>query len=173
MNLWMWRPTGHALGDLEQQMNRLLDLTLNMVGQQLLTPPQPYLACNIYETPTEYQVLMPLPGATVEGLELHAAGGNLMLKGQRHRPAEIPDEVYRRQERWMGRWTRSVPLPPRADVEGITASLENGLLLIKIPKQPEPTPQVLPIKVGRSHPVPAPRAAKVVDDGQERKGGRG
>ena len=160
------------MGDFEQQVSRLLDLTLNMVGQQLLSPPQPFLACNLYEAPTEYMVLMPLPGVTGDGLELHVAGGNLMLKGERRRPSELPDEIYRRQERWMGRWTRSVQLPPRADAEGVTASLENGLLLIRIPKQPEPTPQVLPIKVGRSHQSATPRAATVIRDAEERNGSR-
>lgn len=151
MNLWIWRPGGDTLGELEQQMGRLLDLTLNMVGQTMMAPPQPFLGTNLYEAADAYFALVPLPGVAADELELHAAGGSLNLKGERRRPAEIPEEAYRRQERWMGRWSRTIPLPPRADLDNIQASLEHGLLLIRIPKVAEPPPQLLPIRVGRSH----------------------
>lgn len=173
MNLWNWRPGGHPLGELEQQMNRLLDLTLNMVGQHLLAPPQPFLGCNLYEAATEYLLLMPLPGVQVDELDLHAAGTSLTLKGERKRPAAVADEAYRRQERWMGRWSRTVPLPPRADAEAISASLEHGLLLIRIPKQPEAVPQSLPIKVGRNHPPTGPRPVTARTVSSERSAGDG
>jgi hypothetical protein len=99
------------------------------------------------------------------------SGGALTRKGERKRPGAVPEESYRRQERWMGRWTRTIQMPPRADLESISASLENGLLLIRIPKLPEATPKSLPIKVGRSHQeAAAPRNAEAVLLTTERSG---
>lgn len=171
MNLWMWRPGGDPLSELGQQMNRLLDLTLNMVGQQFLSPAQPFLACNLYEAGEAFIALLPLPGVAAEELELHVAGGALTLRGERRRPGTAPEETYRRQERWMGRWTRTIQLPPRADLENVSASLENGLLLIRIPKLPEAKPKSLPIKVGRSHQdAAAPRLAEPLSEAPEGSG---
>ncbi len=154
MNFWMWRPDSHPLSNLEQQMNQLFNMTMNLVGRQLFQTDQPFLQSNLYETAQDYFFLMPLPGVDANQIELQIAGNHLMIKGDRRRPDHIADEAYRRQERWMGRWQRSIPLPPRADVAHISASLENGILLIRLPKQPEPQPHVLPIKVRQTHAGP-------------------
>ena len=137
MKLWVWRPGMDALNDLERQMSRLMDWTLNVVGQQFAQSWQPLPSCNVYETDTEYQFLMPMPGVRTQELDVQVAGTQLVIKGERKRPELINDEQYRRQERWMGRWSRSIQLPDRADASQIQATLEHGLLLLQIAKLPE------------------------------------
>lgn len=137
MKLWVWRPGMDAIDDLHRQMNRLMDWTLNVVEQHFSPSWQPLPSCNVYETEAEYQFLMPMPGVHVNDLDIQVTGSQLTIKGERKRPDLIHDEQYRRQERWMGRWVRSIPLPERADTEQIQANLEHGVLLLQIPKLPE------------------------------------
>ncbi len=169
MNFWMWRPGSHPLSNFEQQMNQLLDMTMNLVGRQLFYTDQAFLQSNLYENAHEYYLLIPLPGVNPEEIELQVAGNQITIRGDRRRPDRIPDEAYRRQERWMGRWQRAIQLPSRADLSQINASLENGLLLIRAPKQPLTQPQVMPIQVRQSHtgPTSVPTDSSVQ---QERNG---
>jgi HSP20 family protein len=137
MKHWVWRPGIDALDDLQRQMSRLMDWTLNVVEQQLAPSWQPLPSCNVYETEADYQFLMPMPGVRVENLDVQVSGSQLVIKGERKRPVEISDNQYRRQERWVGKWTRVIQLPDRADAEQIQATLEHGLLLLHVGKLPQ------------------------------------
>lgn len=147
MNLWSWRPGMDGLDDLQRQMSRLMDWTLNVVSQHFSPSWQPLPSCNVYETAHEFQFLMPMPGVRSQDLDVQVSGNQLVIKGERKRPEEINDEQYRRQERWVGRWTRSIQLPDRADPERIQASLEHGLLLLQIGKLPESLPRQVAVAV--------------------------
>lgn len=147
MKHWIWRPGMDGLDDLQRQMNRLMDWTLNVVGQHFSPSWQPLPSCNVYETPTEYQFLMPMPGVQSADLDVQVSGNQLVIKGERKRPEQINDDQYRRQERWIGRWTRSIQLPDRADAEQIQATLEHGLLLVQIAKLPESQPRQVAVAV--------------------------
>lgn len=147
MKLWSWRPGMESLDDLQRQMSRLMDWTLNVVEQHFNPSWQSLPSCNVYETETEYQFLMPMPGVKSQELDLQVSGSQLVIKGERKRPEQISDEQYRRQERWMGRWTRSIQLPDRADADQIQATLENGLLLLQIAKLPEPQSRQVSVAV--------------------------
>jgi HSP20 family protein len=151
MNLWVWRPGQDPLREMGQQMSRLLNFTLGMVERQFWQSGQPFLACNFYETDTEYFVLVPLPGVAAEDLELQVVGQKLHLRGERKRTEAVADEMYRRQERWHGHWSRSIQLPDNADQENVAASLENGILLVKVGKISLRSTRTLPIKVNSTH----------------------
>lgn len=161
MNLWIWRPGMDALDDLQRQMNRLMDWTLNVVGQHFSPSWQPLPSCNVYETESEYQFLMPMPGVQTQDLDVQVSGSQLVIKGERKRPDHIQDEQYRRQERWVGRWSRSIQLPDRADADQIQASLEHGLLLLRIAKLPESQKRQVAVAVKSAQ--PAISAAPVVE----------
>lgn len=147
MKLWVWRPGMDAFDDLQRQMSRLMDWTLNVVEQHFAPSWQPLPSCNVYETETDYQFLMPMPGVRVENLDIHVSGSQLVIKGERKKPEEINDNQYRRQERWVGRWSRVIQLPDRADPEQIQATLEHGLLLLHVGKLPQPQTRQVAVAV--------------------------
>lgn len=151
MNLWVWQPNLNALDDLHRQMNRLVDWTLNVVSQQFNQTWQPLPSCNVYETSSDYQFLFPMPGLKPESVDVQVAGMQLTVKGERKRPKQISDEQYRRQERWMGRWSRTLQLPERSDTNQIHASIEHGLLILQVAKLPEQQPRQVTVKVGAKH----------------------
>ncbi len=155
MKLWIWRPGLAAFDDLHRQMNRLVDWTLNVVEQQFAQHWQPLPSCNVYETADDYQILMPMPGLRAEDIDVQVVGSQLVIKGERKRPQEIGEEHYRRQERWMGRWSRALQLPERSDPSQIHASIEHGILILQIGKVPEQQPRQVTVKVNpRKEPTP-------------------
>jgi len=153
MKLWVWRPGLDALDDLQRQMSRLMDWTFNVFEHHLAQAWQPLPSCNVYETPTEYQFLIPMPGVNGEDIDVHIAGSQLTIKGERKRSNQIGDDQYRRQERWMGRWSRTLPLPERADPEQVHASFDHGLLFVQIAKQPESQPRQVTVRVATADPA--------------------
>lgn len=141
-----------------------MDWTLNVVGQQFAQSWQSLPSCNVYETENEYQFLMPMPGVRSQDLDVQVSGSQLVIKGERKRPEQINDEQYRRQERWVGKWSRAIQLPDRADANHIQATLEHGLLLLQIGKQPQQ--QVRQVSVA----VKSPQPAITVVPNEERSG---
>jgi HSP20 family protein len=146
MNLWTFRPGWNPFTELERQMNRLFDFTQD-VGRQVSQTWRPHPAFNFYEAANEYYLVAPLPGVKPEDLDINVVGNSLNLKGERRRHGSVPDEFYRRQERWLGKWSRNFQLPDKADPNQLSAALDNGLLVIKVQKLPETQPRQVPVRV--------------------------
>lgn len=103
------------------------------------TPP-----LDLFETDTEYVLHLALPGAKKEdvGVDWDAEKGELRAAGVVHRPG---DEEFlrglRTSERTVGVFERKVKLPPggddkkeEVDGEGIVARMEDGVLVVRVPK---------------------------------------
>jgi HSP20 family protein len=109
---------------------------------------------DVFNTDAAYILHVALPGAKKEdvGVDWDAEAGILRVAGVVHRPG---DDVFQRSltsaERRVGMFERSIPLPPptihqhhqqgegqpqREDVDalGITARMEDGLLVVTVPK---------------------------------------
>jgi len=86
-----------------------------------------------------------LPGIDPTQIEVQMDGDTLSIKGER--TVESKDEGeqdgarFSRIERQTGSFHRRFVLPDTVDAERITASGQNGVLEISIPKRPETTPK--------------------------------
>ncbi len=145
MRIWTWRPFD-PLGELQRQVDRLFDFTVDK-GRQLWQSWRQFPALNLYETPTEYLLAAPVPGTRPEDIDITVTGNHLTIKGERKRTGDVPEESYRREERWLGKWSRSIQVPDRADLSSINATMENGILLVHMPKTPESQPRQVPVKL--------------------------
>jgi HSP20 family protein len=154
MNIWTWRPGWDPLGELQRHVDRLFDFT-NQPGNLWPTGRQ-HPAFNIYETPTEYVLAAPLPGVKAEDVDVTVVGKTITLKGERKRDASVADEAYRRQERWLGKWSRTVQAPEKVDLDKLGASLENGVLILRLPKAVESQPRHVPVQVNQSRQAGVP-----------------
>ena len=146
MNMWSWRPAWDSLSELQRHMDRLIDFTA-VVSRQFWQSWRPYPPYNYYDTPMEFVLIAPLPGMKPEDLDISVTENTLTIKGERKRSGGVPDETYRRQERWTGKWSRVIPLPEKAESTQVTASLDNGLLMIKMPKVLENPSRQVPVTV--------------------------
>lgn len=92
--------------------------------------------CDILESDTEYKVLMDLPGLSKKEINISLKGHLLSVKGERVNSREEAD-VYRRQERAAGIFSRSFALPQTAVTDELKAHHRNGMLTISMPKAGE------------------------------------
>lgn len=93
-----------------------------------------------------YELLVPAPGMSSDGVELQVHGGVLSLRAQT-KPA-LP-EGYRAThlERPGYEYARSYRLPTNADTERVSAKLTNGILSVVVPKVVEAQPKRIAVKV--------------------------
>ncbi len=93
------------------------------------------LSVDIYYTDTEIVVLAPIAGIKKEDIKLSVTDDVLVIRGERHQKNEIPDENYYTRECFWGNFQRAIVLPKEADTKDISASFEDNILEIHIPKE--------------------------------------
>ena len=92
---------------------------------------------------------MDLPGLTADDVELELVDGYLMVRGERKRPRVTDGTVFAHSERAFGRFERRIKVPDGVDAEAITASMDNGVLSLLIPKPERLKPKSIAIGTGR------------------------
>jgi HSP20 family protein len=103
------------------------------------------LAIDIYETPKKIVIKSTIAGAHPEDLDVSLNNDMLTIRGKRERDEKVEEENYLYQECYWGHFSRSVILPTEVDSKNIDATLENGILTIKLTKTKHE--QNIPIKV--------------------------
>ncbi|MDP8967084.1 MAG: Hsp20/alpha crystallin family protein [Actinomycetota bacterium] len=78
-----------------------------------------------------------LPGLTPEDLSIEVQDGELTVRGERRRPQGEEGTSYAYAQRPFGAFEHRVQIPQGVDTDAITASMENGVLSLIVPK-PEP-----------------------------------
>jgi HSP20 family protein len=96
---------------------------------------------DIKEEANRFVLYADLPGVDPQDIEVQMDKGMLTIKGERQSEAVLETERFSRVERRHGSFHRRFALPDSADPDGITASGQNGVLQIIIPKRPETTPR--------------------------------
>ncbi len=129
MPVFRWGHSWDAFHDFEREIDRLLNSAFQGIrlGRQ-------YPSINLYELPDQYVLTAELPGTKADEIELHLGNGVLKIKGRRTEPNGVPEERYRRQERFRGEWERSLSIPERVREEGLTAEFVDGILRVHLPK---------------------------------------
>jgi HSP20 family molecular chaperone IbpA len=94
---------------------------------------------DVFEDHQHFLIIVELPGARVDQINVESVGNILIIKGQINHPASQMSLRYR--ERNTGNFYREIPLPPESDLERAEARYQNGLLEVKIPKNHKNQPQ--------------------------------
>src|SRR3972149_854599 len=146
MPVFRWGHTWNAFQDLEREVDRLLQ-GVNLTFQGIRLGRQ-FPAVNLYELDEEYLLTAELPGTRSEDLELTLAGGVLTIKGRRGDSDGIPEDRYRRQERYRGNWQRSLSIPDRVRDQELSAEFNHGVLTVHLPKAEELRPRQIQVVEG-------------------------
>ena len=141
------------LAALQDRLNRAFDASLSRGaqpgGEELYTgqwvPP-----VDIYETKDKLVLKAELPGLREEQIRLRFDDGVLMLEGERKFEKETGDETYHRVERSYGGFSRAFTLPASIAADRISASFDNGLLTVELPKRDETKPKQIRIGTGKA-----------------------
>ena len=91
---------------------------------------------------------MDVPGVTVEDLSIELLDGHITVRGERRRPQLAEGTVWQHSERPFGRFERSIQVPDGVDPDRITATIDNGVLSLIIPKPERLKPKSIAIGSG-------------------------
>jgi HSP20 family protein len=90
-----------------------------------------------------------VPGVDAESIEVTVEGGTLTISGSRNFSDEETTDNYHRKEIYEGSFERTILLPEGVDPTAVSATSKDGILEIKIPKQPEVLPHRITVEVQR------------------------
>jgi HSP20 family protein len=94
---------------------------------------------DVEETDDAYVVELELPGVDKRDIEITLSGRRLIVSGERKEKERVG--VLRRRTRRVGRFRYEIVLPGAVDQGGVSASLDDGVLTIRVPKATSEQPQ--------------------------------
>jgi len=141
MSLVHYKPV-NLFDQINDEMNRYLSSMRTAAANQEhdWTP-----AVDIHEEENHYLLTADIPGVNRKDVEITLEDGVLTIKGERKSVKEISEEGVRRRERIHGTFVRQFNLPETVDAARISASAEDGVLTVEIPKQAKPEPKKITV----------------------------
>jgi HSP20 family protein len=115
-------------------------------------------AVDVYEDAEKLELKLEIPGVKTEDLDIRMENHTLVIKGERKFEAAEKAENFHRIERRFGAFVRSFTLPQTVESDGITASVDSGVLTISLAKKAEAQPKQIKVQVGGSKQVEAQTA---------------
>jgi len=85
-----------------------------------------------------------LPGMRKEDPDISLHDGTLTISGERKRESNN-GETAQRTERYVGTFRRSTTLPARVDASKVSATYEDGILKVTLPKAEEAKPKQIQV----------------------------
>jgi HSP20 family protein len=89
-----------------------------------------------------------VPGLTADDLSIELHGGELIVRGERRRPQVADGTQWAHAERGFGKFERRIRVPEGVDPDAMTASLDNGVLSLIVPKPERLKPRSITIGTG-------------------------
>ncbi|XP_047339199.1 18.1 kDa class I heat shock protein-like [Impatiens glandulifera] len=100
------------------------------------------------ETPEAHVFTADLPGLKKDEVKVEVEEDRvLQISGERNKEQEEKTDKWHRLERSSGKFQRRFRLPENAKMEQIKATMENGVLKVTVPKEPENKPEVKSIDI--------------------------
>ena len=103
-------------------------------------------AVDIREEQNRYVVEADIAGVARENIDISLEDSVLTVKGERAIESGENAENYRRRERTYGSFVRQFTLPDTVNTEAISATVTDGVLEIRIPKQEKPEPRKITVE---------------------------
>jgi HSP20 family protein len=101
---------------------------------------------DMYEGEGQLVIKTELPGIDKKDLDVTLEGDRLIIKGEKKEEVK-EDATHRIHERYYGRYFRSLTLPYPVKESEISATLEDGVLELRLPKAEEVKARKIEIKV--------------------------
>jgi HSP20 family protein len=130
---------GSGLSLFEDTLNRFFDAPATT---RPWTP-----AVDIVENENELVLTADVPGVKMEDIEIKIEDGTLSLGGKREFEKEIKKGGYHRLERSYGSFQRAFALPDTVDADKVSASFDNGVLSVTLPKKEVAKPHTIKVAV--------------------------
>lgn len=144
-------PERDAAKHVDEQLDKLL-ATLSRVPQAVAPiaarPAMPAWAppVSIFARKNELVVCVDLPGVSRDQLTVTATPGAIAVSGRRPSPFSDEQTRLQRGEAPLGAFRREIALPPDAALEGLSASLKDGVLEIRVPRAEKQAPRAIQVQ---------------------------
>lgn len=92
------------------------------------------LTVDVYQTDKELVVQSAVAGIKPEDIDVTIEDDVLIIKGKREKSFSEEEKNYFYQECYWGTFSREIVLPVEVDTSKVKASMEQGILTIRIPK---------------------------------------
>ena len=152
-NLWSLYPLSRVTS-FRDEVDSLFNLAFGQSatsnvqnGRGSQSPEGWFPAVDVYEDKDSLLVKAELPGLKKEDIEISLHDGFLTLSGERKLEQKQEGAEVSRSERWVGRFHRSISLPCGVEADKITATYNEGVLTVALPKAEEAKPKQIPISV--------------------------
>ncbi len=139
MSLIKWTPFLSEFEDMDKMMESMMPAVR---GSQFGYTP----AVDMYEDKDNIVIETQLGGIDPEKVDISIENNVLSIKGESEKRSEVEDKNYYRKEIRRGSFFRSIPLPAKVDGDKATASNEDGILKIVVPKASESKPRTIKIE---------------------------
>ncbi len=127
-------------------------------------------AMDVVERDNEIRCTLELPGLSQNDVQITAENGVLTISGEKRFEQEDESEGTRYTERRYGHFHRSFTLPEHVAADQISATFENGILTLVLPKTAQARPRKIQIGSGSSQPrVEGGEQQKRVESGKDRR----
>jgi HSP20 family protein len=134
---------------LKQAMDRLFEDSFVSPSKLFAgTDGEAFVPVDMYETEKDVVVKMSLPGVSPDDVDITVQGDVLTVKGETKEEKKEEKKGYIFQERRYGSFSRAVTLPEGLKTGEAEATLENGVLTLRIPRSEEVKPKQIKIKAG-------------------------
>jgi HSP20 family protein len=101
---------------------------------------------NVFDAADELVVQCELAGIQREDVDLSITGETLVIRGNRKPCADEGEVRYQRRERGCGEFSRTIVLPDPVEHNKVEATLDAGILSIRLPKSEASKPKQIPIR---------------------------
>lgn len=113
----------------------------------------PYTAGGTFSMPLDVQanddefvIRANVPGLKPEDLRIEVMDNTVTIRGETKSEQKEEKDNYLLQERHFGVFSRTVSLPTRLDAGKTEAEIENGVLVLRVPKAEEAKPKSITVK---------------------------
>jgi HSP20 family protein len=94
------------------------------------------LSIDVYQNDKEIVIKSTIAGIRPEDIDIAINNDMVTIRGSRQKSSEAQEEDYLFQECYWGGFSRSIILPQAVKADKVKATLENGILTIRLPKAP-------------------------------------
>ena len=129
-----------------REMRRVRDQLDQVFRSGSFWPEQEYPAVNLWTNNDGAVLTAELPGVRAEDLDISVQGGTVTLRGSRQAEKLQEGQAYHRQERVAGSFVRAVDLPFAVDPDTVEASLDKGVLQLRVGRAERDKPKKIEIK---------------------------
>jgi len=134
---------------------RLIDAMNRLFDESVLHPyDRPYVAderayalpLDVIAKDDEYVITAAVPGLKPDDLSVEVLGETVTIRGEIKSEQNGEQDGYLLQERRYGKFSRTLNFPVELDGAKAEASVENGVLTLRVPKAETAKPKMIKVK---------------------------